>query len=69
MIIRIEISDIKISDYKNDAPFVDPKIIVQDAGPESDFVRITVGDKTVKVNANEIINAVKRCQNAQWPYQ
>lgn len=63
MTIRIEISD-----YENKDPIADPKIIVRDAGPESGFVRITIGDKTVKVDADEMINAIKRCQNARWPY-
>ena len=63
MTIRIEISD-----YENKDPIADQKIIVRDAGHESGFVRITVGDKTVKVDADEAINAIKRCQNAQWPY-
>lgn len=60
---------IEISDYENNDQIADPKIIVRDARAESDFVRITVGDKTVKVDANEMISAIKRCQNATWPYQ
>ena len=63
MIVRIEISD-----YENKDPIADPKIIVRDAGHDSGFVRITVSDKTVKVDADEMISAIKRCQNAQWPY-
>ena len=43
-------------------------IIIKDAGSDLNMVRITIGDKTVKVYGTEMIKAIERCTHAQWPY-
>lgn len=60
---------IELQNYENLGKILDSRnVIVQDAGYESDMVRITVGDTTVRVNGEEMIQAVERCMRAWWPY-
>lgn len=61
--------EIKLKNY--DKLEVDGKreeIVVRDCACESDFVFIKIGDQMAKVAAEEMIQAIKRCRNAQWPY-
>lgn len=64
MDVRIELMDYK----ERDKAFENPRVVVSDAWPDSEMVRITIGDKTVKVSGKEITEAVSRCMRTQWPY-
>ena len=64
MNVRIELMDYE----ERDKAFENPRIVVRDAGPDYEMVRIIIGDKTVKVSGKEITEAVSRCMRAQWPY-
>lgn len=50
---------IDYEDRKN--AYDNPRVIIKSDPFESDMVRITVGEKTVKVVADELIKAVHAC--------
>lgn len=59
---------------KVSVPDNDP-VIIEDANTDTDWVMLTVTNKggegehtSVYVSAEELIQAVKRCTNARWPY-
>lgn len=61
--------EMKLLDYEDRAKvFENERVIIRDSGPDGDMVRITVGDKTVKVSGKEMMEAVERCMHAQWHY-
>lgn len=61
--------EMKLLDYEDrDKIFENERVIIRDSGQDGDMVRITVGNKTVQVSGKEMIEAVKRCMHAQWPY-
>ena len=69
MTVRCELIDYEDREKAYD----NPRVIVTDANFDSDKVRLRFGDervgyKTVKVSGEELIKAVTRCMNAQWPY-
>ena len=64
MNIRIELMDYE----ERGKEFDNPRVVVRDSGPDYNMVRITIGDKTVKVSGKEITEAISRCMRAQWPY-
>ena len=65
MNVKIELMDYEDRDHAFEAP----RVVVRDAGPDSNMVRITIGDEIrVKVEGQEMIEAIERCMRAQWPY-
>lgn len=64
MNVRIELMDYE----ERDKAFENPRVVIRDSGPDYDMVRITVGNKTVKVCGKEITEAIARCMRAMWPY-
>lgn len=60
---------IELIDYEDrEKSYDNPRVIMTDAGYDTDMVRIKIGDKTVKVSGKELIEATTRCMHAQWPY-
>lgn len=65
--------DSLVPNSRTNTPEEDP-IVIEDADMNTDWVKIIVKNKgaegytPVYVNGDELIQAVKRCMNARWPY-
>lgn len=66
MMVKIEVLD--YADRMN--AYEAQRVVVKDSGMDSKMVEIVVGDKTVKVIGEEMIDAIGRCLNANpiYPY-
>ena len=57
----------QLINYKEDgSPFDNPKVIIEDDGTLSKQVRISIGEETAKVNADELGKAIEAC--TQLPF-
>ena len=54
----------EVPEYKDISKF--DKVIVESVWSESSMVKITFGDKTVKVNGKDMTEAINRCINSSW---
>lgn len=54
----------ELYDYEDSKHVIDaPRVIISDAWADRDMVRITIGGKTVKVVAKDLIKAIDSCTN------
>ena len=58
----------EIGDYTDNRPIDSAPIIIEDAWPRDEMIKITVGGKTVTVVGEEMIKAIERCMHTHWPY-
>lgn len=63
MDVKCELIDHEDRDHAYD----NPRVIITDADNDCDMVKISIIGKTVKVSGRELIAAVNRCMNTQWP--
>ena len=52
----------ELSDFTNDDPIDNPKVIVEDTGILSSTVKITIGDKSAVVKISELERALSSCR-------
>ena len=53
----------QLTNYKEDgSPFDNPKVIVEDDGKLSNKVRISIGEETATVCADELEKAINACR-------